>query len=848
MTPLPRWEAVEQSFPSGRVEAVPRGSASSCAPFYIAVTILLRARGTLCYDMATRRATMKISRPTKPRFFWQGLLIVLPVVVLAGVGLFSLRQDQAMARREAVEKAQAYADQIAETLWRELTDPSRLVEFSNHTFRLDAQGRLLDPSPAPTVPLPQTLDLSALSESQLRLWRTLQSEADEARTRSNAIAAGRELLATHLLPPLPAQVQYRLGLLQESVGHRAEAAAAWDTVISNHPDAVSEAGLPLAPLAEWRRLQLPSPSNTNLAAALETFCARLMERPSFLTPRLLEEVSSLQRRSPELAGFDAGKWLERWRNQEARRALAAAALAQAKPPVFSNVTSVAMLHSNTSPVPKVFWFHALDLNTDGQRAFPPARAIIGSSQGRGPFHRNRVNNLSLTNAEAVPDDWARATSAPSHSPRDVPRFWLATRHEDGTGAFVVACRVMGAWSGLGGRGIIISPNWTEIRDSLPKLPEWLGYSIELAGETLVSAKELEEVVLAGSESKGSGPYWRKRPATKLPEILSSASRFEQGTELLRVNLHLVAPELLYYRQRTRSLLFGGLIAASALAAIVGFISARRAFLRQQQLSEMKSNFVSSVSHELRAPIASVRLLAESLERGTISEPARQYEYFRFIVQECRRLSSLIENVLDFARIEQGRKQYEFEPTDLPALLCQTVKLMEPAAAEKQIELRLELGEAAGSEPGVSVSVDASAIQQAVINLIDNALKHSPNGSTVITALKITSRDGAPISESALAGSPEDRAGLETGAPGSMVEISVTDHGPGIPPSEHEKIFERFYRRGSELRRETQGVGIGLSIVKHIVEAHGGRVRVESEVGEGSRFMLELPLNSNGGKA
>src|SRR6185295_16263192 len=123
------------------------------------------------------------------------------------------------------------------------------------------------------------------------------------------------------------------------------------------------------------------------------------------------------------------------------------------------------------------------------------------------------------------------------------------------------------------------------------------------------------------------------------------------------------------------------IVASALAAFIGFLAARRAFLRTQQLSEMKSNFVSSVSHELRAPIASVRLMAENLERGKVTDTTKQHDYFRFIVQECRRLSSLIENVLDFARIEQRRKQYELEPTDIEALVAQTVKLMEPAAAE-----------------------------------------------------------------------------------------------------------------------------------------------------------------------
>ena len=136
---------------------------------------------------------------------------------------------------------------------------------------------------------------------------------------------------------------------------------------------------------------------------------------------------------------------------------------------------------------------------------------------------------------------------------------------------------------------------------------------------------------------------------------------------------------------------------------------------------MKTNFVSSVSHELRAPIAAVRLMAENLERGKISGAEKQSEYFRFIVQECRRLSSLIENVLDFSRIEQGRKQYEFEPTNLIALTETTVKLMEPYAAEKgvMLELKAESGESGKWE--TELDVDGRAIQQALVNLIDNAI-------------------------------------------------------------------------------------------------------------------------------
>jgi signal transduction histidine kinase len=285
-----------------------------------------------------------------------------------------------------------------------------------------------------------------------------------------------------------------------------------------------------------------------------------------------------------------------------------------------------------------------------------------------------------------------------------------------------------------------------------------------------------------------------------------------------LQIRLTDRNLLYARQRQLQYIFGTLIGVSAAAALVGLIAAYRAFRRQQELSELKSNFVSSVSHELRAPIASVRLMAENLESGKIPGPAKQQEYYQFIVQECRRLSSLIENVLDFSRIEQGRKQYELEPTDLAALVRTTVKLMEPYALEKAVHMRLE-PDGQPADTKMEATVDGRAIQQALVNLVDNAIKHSAAGQTVSVALVRREPPFAP-----------------------SIQVSVTDQGPGIPAAEQEKIFERFYRRGSELRRETQGIGIGLSLVRHIMEAHGGRVTVQSEPGGGSRFTLEIPLN------
>jgi signal transduction histidine kinase len=140
-------------------------------------------------------------------------------------------------------------------------------------------------------------------------------------------------------------------------------------------------------------------------------------------------------------------------------------------------------------------------------------------------------------------------------------------------------------------------------------------------------------------------------------------------------------------------------------------------------------------------------------------------------------------------------------------------------------VKLETFNTQHSTPNIELNVDGRAIQQALVNLIDNAIKHSAKGETVTVGIEIQNQKGAATLNPQL----------------STFNLTVSDHGPGIPAAEHEKIFERFYRRGSELRRETQGVGIGLSIVKHIAEAHGGRVTVQSEVGKGSRFTIKLPV-------
>ena len=285
---------------------------------------------------------------------------------------------------------------------------------------------------------------------------------------------------------------------------------------------------------------------------------------------------------------------------------------------------------------------------------------------------------------------------------------------------------------------------------------------------------------------------------------------------------------LYRQQMIQTLWLGALLVCALAAALAGFWVMRRSLARERLLGELKSNFVASVSHELRAPIASMRVMAENLETGVVRESGRRDEYHRLISEECRRLSSVIDNVLDFARIEQNRKTYHFAETDVSALVRDAIELFEPRATQRgqKIESQLETIE----PPPVG---DGIAIQQALINLLDNAIKFSPRGA--IITVRLGQRAGA--AEGRTAESPH-LSDLSRGAPDW--ELSVSDSGAGIPRTEHARIFERFYRLGSELCRETQGAGIGLSIVEHIVKGHGGRIELESEPGAGAKFTLLFP--------
>ena len=253
------------------------------------------------------------------------------------------------------------------------------------------------------------------------------------------------------------------------------------------------------------------------------------------------------------------------------------------------------------------------------------------------------------------------------------------------------------------------------------------------------------------------------------------------------------------------------IAISVLMAVIllGIAVITRAVAREVEVARLKSDFLSSVSHELRTPLTTIRIMAEMLSLGAVPTEEKRSEYHRNIVSEADRLTRLINNVLDFARIEDGRKKFEFGFGDVADAVYEVERITGDYARKEGFEVTTELPD--NLPP---VCFDRDALIQALINLVANAVKYS-----------------------------DERKYIELGASLSKrsVRIWVEDHGPGIEPDEIPRLFERFYRGGDHMTRQAGGTGLGLSIVQHIVDAHGGSISVDSEVGRGSRFEIILPL-------
>jgi signal transduction histidine kinase len=261
--------------------------------------------------------------------------------------------------------------------------------------------------------------------------------------------------------------------------------------------------------------------------------------------------------------------------------------------------------------------------------------------------------------------------------------------------------------------------------------------------------------------------------------------------------------------RGQIVLFMGAFVVLLGIILAGSVLTWRLMRRETEMAQLKSDFVANVSHDLKTPLSVIRMFGETLELGRVTDEARRDEYYRVITREAERLSRLIDNVLDFSRIEGGRRRYDRAPTAVEPLLRETLEAFAYPLAQHGFKVELSV---AADLP--EVEVDREAIGQAVANLIDNAIKYSGDDR----ALSVESR-------------------VEDGE----LLIAVVDRGIGIPAAEQARIFEKFYRVGRSDTQGRRGSGVGLALVRHIVEAHGGRVTVESAPGVGSRFTVRLPL-------
>lgn len=316
--------------------------------------------------------------------------------------------------------------------------------------------------------------------------------------------------------------------------------------------------------------------------------------------------------------------------------------------------------------------------------------------------------------------------------------------------------------------------------------------------------ERQGVRLALTDTEGH-PVLGQLPATSLRQAARSSAETR-----LPWNLHVVSrdPRAESAQQANRRRLL--LLAFTLITAfvLVGSYFIARAVTRELEVARLQSDFVSAVSHEFRTPLASLRQLSELLTDGRVPSEQRRQEYYRTLRRESERLFRLVESLLDFGRMEAGARQYRFELLETEPFFRSVTEEFAQEAGERGYRVEI-------AQPGrlPRVQADREALTRALWNLLDNAVKYSPQNKTVWAD-----------------------AACENG----QLAIRIRDQGLGIAPHEQKQIFEKFVRAHSADAAGSKGTGLGLTMVQHIVAAHGGQVRVHSEPGVGSTFTILLP--------
>ncbi len=341
--------------------------------------------------------------------------------------------------------------------------------------------------------------------------------------------------------------------------------------------------------------------------------------------------------------------------------------------------------------------------------------------------------------------------------------------------------------------VLIQDRLPMIQDMIPIPEEWLVQIIDPAGRSI-----------SGDEDPTSG-----RADLGLPFVLG----FNQDFPPWQIRIFQKFPNSVDRQYNLRRNVYILIVAVVMAVLFLGGFMAIRSTAKEVELARLKSEFVSTVSHEFRTPLMSIRYLSEMLDGGRVKGEDKKKIYYGKINKESERLSRLIENMLDFSKIEAGMKEYKFEDLSVKEMVKDVSNRFKEYMANKKMTFECEI-----QDPLPVIHADREAISRALFNLLDNAVKYS--GKNPVIHL---------------------RAFLEEEA----VFLEVQDMGAGISKDDQKKVFEKFFRSSQPASKNIEGSGIGLTLVDHIVKAHGGQVMIESDLGQGTRVTLKMPILPKG---
>jgi signal transduction histidine kinase len=340
--------------------------------------------------------------------------------------------------------------------------------------------------------------------------------------------------------------------------------------------------------------------------------------------------------------------------------------------------------------------------------------------------------------------------------------------------------------------------------------------VQIENRHFLQGFQLNEKKLLSEINDSARRFMREGMDFELSQIQNPSAAFRAildfGFGDLILNLMEIDPSWIGRQISRLQYWYFSIIGVVFLAVSLGLVSLWRNARAQVKLAEKKDDFISAVSHELRTPLTSIRMYSEMLEKNWVKSEEKVVEYYRNMRQESERLSRLIENVLDFSRIQKKRKKYTFNLGDVNKCIADVVEMMKPYAAQHGFSIKMDLEEVD------QTAFDSDAVTQIVVNLLDNAVKYARDATDKTIIVRTRKDNGYTL-------------------------IEVEDHGPGIPYRQQKKVFEEFYRIGSETTRETTGTGLGLALVKKFAEAHDGFVEILDVRPTGSIFRVALGVQN-----